>query len=46
MISKAHVMALATGDSWLEKGATALLFGPHGAVSRFLIGAKAVLRQL
>ena len=31
MVSKAHVMALATGDSWLEKGATALLFGPPGA---------------
>jgi DNA replication protein DnaC len=30
MISKAHVMALATGDSWLEKGATILLFGPPG----------------
>jgi hypothetical protein len=28
MVSKAHVMALATGDSWLEKGATILLFGP------------------
>ncbi|RQQ42669.1 transposase, partial [Burkholderia stagnalis] len=24
MVSKAHVMALATGDSWLEKGATIL----------------------
>jgi DNA replication protein DnaC len=31
MVSKAHVMALATGDSWLEKGATILLFGPPGA---------------
>jgi DNA replication protein DnaC len=31
MVSKAHVMALATGDAWLEKGATALLFGPPGA---------------
>lgn len=30
MVSKAHVMALATGDSWLEKGATILLFGPPG----------------
>src|ERR1700687_4406546 len=30
MVSKAHVMALATGDSWLEKGATVLLFGPPG----------------
>ena len=27
MVSKAHVMALATGDAWLEKGATVLLFG-------------------
>ncbi|WP_228938826.1 IS21-like element helper ATPase IstB, partial [Paraburkholderia saeva] len=31
MVSKAHVMALATGEAWLEKGATALLFGPPGA---------------
>jgi DNA replication protein DnaC len=30
MVSKAHVMALASGDSWLEKGATILLFGPPG----------------
>ena len=30
MVSKAHVMVLATGDSWLEKGATILLFGPPG----------------
>ncbi|WP_442855028.1 IS21-like element helper ATPase IstB [Burkholderia sp. MSMB1552] len=30
IVSKAHVMALATGDSWLEKGATILLFGPPG----------------
>jgi DNA replication protein DnaC len=30
-VSKAHVMALASGDSWLEKGATILLFGPPGA---------------
>jgi DNA replication protein DnaC len=30
MVSKAHVMALATGDAWLEKGATVLLFGPPG----------------
>lgn len=31
MVSKAHVMALASGDSWLEKGATILIFGPPGA---------------
>lgn len=30
MVSKAHVTALATGDAWLEKGATVLLFGPPG----------------
>jgi DNA replication protein DnaC len=30
MVSKAHVLALATGDAWLEKGATVLLFGPPG----------------
>ena len=27
MLSKAHVMALASGDAWLEKGATILIFG-------------------
>src|SRR6478609_1863090 len=30
MLSKAHVMALASGDSWLEKGANILIFGPPG----------------
>jgi DNA replication protein DnaC len=30
MLSKAHVMALASGDSWLEKGASVLIFGPPG----------------
>jgi DNA replication protein DnaC len=30
MLSKAHVTALATGDSWLERGATILIFGPPG----------------
>ena len=30
MLSKAHVMALTSGDSWLEKGATILIFGPPG----------------
>ena len=28
MVSKAQVMALTSGDSWLEKGANLLLFGP------------------
>jgi DNA replication protein DnaC len=30
MISKAQVMALAAGDSWLEQGANLLIFGPPG----------------
>lgn len=30
MISKAQVMALAAGDTWLEKGANLLMFGPPG----------------
>ena len=30
MLSKAHVMALASGDSWLDKGANVLIFGPPG----------------
>jgi DNA replication protein DnaC len=29
-LSKAHVMALANGDAWLDKGATILIFGPPG----------------
>ncbi len=31
MVSKAQVLVLAAGDSWLEKGANLLLFGPPGA---------------
>ena len=30
MLSKAHVMALASGDAWIDKGATCLIFGPPG----------------
>ena len=30
MLSKAHVMALASGDAWIDKGATCLIFGPSG----------------
>ena len=30
MLSKAHVMALASGDAWIDKGATCLNFGPPG----------------
>ena len=33
MVSKAQVMALTAGDSWLAKGANILLFGPPGGGS-------------
>ena len=33
MVSKAQVIALTAGDSWLEKGANLLLFGPPGTDS-------------
>ncbi len=39
MISKAQVMALTAGDSWLEKGANLLLFGPPGAGKSHLAAA-------
>jgi DNA replication protein DnaC len=39
MVSKAHVMALAAGDTWLEKGANVLLFGPPGAGKTHLAAA-------
>jgi DNA replication protein DnaC len=39
MVSKAQVMALASGDTWLEKGANLLLFGPPGAGKSHLAAA-------
>jgi DNA replication protein DnaC len=39
MISKAQVMALAAGDTWLQKGANLLLFGPPGAGKSHLAAA-------
>jgi DNA replication protein DnaC len=39
MISKAQVMALASGDAWLEKGANILIFGPPGAGKSHLSAA-------
>src|SRR5207245_2994016 len=33
MVSKAQVMALTSGDGWIEKGANLLLFGPPGLVT-------------
>ena len=39
MISKAQVMALTAGDSWLDKGANLLLFGPPGGGKSHLAAA-------
>ena len=39
MVSKAQVMALTSGDSWIEKGANLLLFGPPGAGKSHLAAA-------
>jgi DNA replication protein DnaC len=39
MLSKAQVTALAAGDSWLEKGANLLLFGPPGSGKSHLAAA-------
>lgn len=39
MISKAQVMAIAAGDSWLEKGANLLLFGPPAGGKSHLASA-------
>ena len=38
-VRKAHVLALAAGDSWLEKGATILVFGPPGVGKSHLAAA-------
>lgn len=39
MLSKAHVSALCAGDSWLEKGANLILFGPPGGGKSHLSSA-------
>jgi len=39
MLSKAQVMALASGDVWLESGANLLLFGPPGGGKSHLSAA-------
>lgn len=39
MISKGQVMAITAGDSWLEKGANLLLFGPPGGGKSHLASA-------
>jgi DNA replication protein DnaC len=39
MVSKAHVMALAAGEGWLNTGANLLLFGPPGTGKSHLAAA-------
>ena len=39
MVSKAQVMALVAGDSWLEKGDNLLVFGPPGGGKSHLAAA-------
>src|SRR6201993_1199853 len=39
MISKAQVMAITAGDSWLDNGANLLLFGPPGGGKSHLAAA-------
>jgi DNA replication protein DnaC len=39
MISKAQVMALASGDGWIQQGANLLLFGPPGGGKSHLAAA-------
>ncbi|KAA1057051.1 IS21-like element helper ATPase IstB [Azospirillum argentinense] len=38
-LSKAHVLALAAGDSWLDKGSNLLAFGPPGSGKSHLAAA-------
>ena len=39
MVSRAHVDAITAGDSWIEKGANILCFGPPGAGKSHLAAA-------
>jgi DNA replication protein DnaC len=39
IVSKAQLMALASGDSWIDNGANLLLFGPPGAGKSHLASA-------
>jgi|GEM_PF-47096 len=39
MLSRAHVAALTTGDGWIDRGGTILLFGPSGSGKSHLSAA-------
>jgi DNA replication protein DnaC len=39
MVSKAQIMALAAGDTWLKKGSNIIMFGPPGAGKTHLAAA-------
>ena len=39
MVSRAHVAALVTGDGWIDRGGTILLFGPSGSGKSHLSAA-------
>jgi DNA replication protein DnaC len=39
MVSKAQIMALAAGDSWLQKGSNIIMFGPPGGGKTHLAAA-------
>ena len=39
MVSKAQIMALAAGDTWLEQGANVIMFGPPGGGKSHLAAA-------
>ena len=39
MLSRAHVAALVTGDGWIDRGDTILLFGPSGSGKSHLAAA-------
>ena len=43
MISKAQIMALASGDAWLDNGANLLIFGPPGGGKTHLAAALGLL---
>jgi DNA replication protein DnaC len=45
MVSRAHVMALAANDGWLEKGGHILCFGPPGSGKSHLAAGLALVEN-